>query len=320
MGTLVERVGQGQGQGQGQPVVANAKPDGRAGRRARARLADRIMTGVLWGLAAALVALLAAMILYLVGRGLSVINWQFITSADITGSYDGPEVFNTFYIVTLSMLICIPLALGAAIYLVEYAQRGRFVTAVRFATETLAGIPSIILALFGFLVFVTQFGQGTRFGFSRLAGALTLVILNLPLLLRVSEDALRSVSNELREASYALGGNKLQTILRVLIPSSLPALTTGIVLTAGKMIGETAALIYTAGGSSSVNGWFSLNPLTSGDTLTVKLYTIQSEGTMHNALQIQNGTATLLILLLLAFNLGLRFAAAAITRRFAGRQ
>lgn len=312
MGTLAERVGQGQ------PLAA--KPDTGAGRRARARFIDRVMTGVLWVLALFLVTLLSAIILYVLLRGLSVISWKFITSADVTGSYDGPEVFNTFYIVILSMLICVPLAMGAAIYLVEYAKQGRFVTMVRFATETLAGIPSIILALFGFLLFVTQFGQGTRFGFSRLAGALTLVILNLPLLLRVSEDALRSVSNDLREASYALGGNKLQTILRVLVPTSLPALTTGIVLTAGKMIGETAALIYTAGGSSSINGWFSLNPLISGDTLTVKLYTVQSEGTMQNALQIQNGTATLLIILLLVFNLGLRFGAGALTRRFAGRR
>src|SRR5262249_33901110 len=289
-----------------------------ATRRSRARLVDRIMTGVLWGLAAALVAMLTALLGYVISRGLGVINWNFITSADVTGKYDGPEVFNTFYIVLLSLLICIPLAMGTAIYLVEYARQGRFVTVVRFATETLAGIPSIILALFGFLVFVTQFGEGTRFGFSRLAGALTLVILNLPLLLRVSEDALRSVPNELREASFALGGNKLQTVLRVLVPSSLPALTTGIILTAGKMIGETAALIYTAGGSSSINGWFSLNPLTSGDTLTVKLYTVQAEGTMQNALQIQQGTATLLILLLLLFNFGLRGLASVLIRRLSG--
>ncbi|MGH2516337.1 MAG: phosphate ABC transporter permease PstA, partial [Ktedonobacterales bacterium] len=268
--------------------------DPRARRRARAKLWDRVMTGLLWALAAGLVALLGSIILYLIARGIGVINWQFLTSVDNGG--DGAALYNTFYIIVLALLICVPVALGAAIYLVEYARQGPFVTAVRFATETLAGIPSIILGLFGFLVFVTQFGTGTRFGTSRLAGALTLVILNLPLLLRVSEDALRSVSNDLREASAAVGANKFQTVWRVLVPTALPSLTTGVILTAGKMIGETAALIFTAGGNSPAVGWLSLNPLTVGDTLTVHLYELQAEGVIHNAVQIAEGTATLLII------------------------
>ncbi|HEX6817862.1 MAG TPA: phosphate ABC transporter permease PstA [Ktedonobacterales bacterium] len=291
---------------------------GVAGRRARSRLADRVATGLLWTLALAVVVMLTYVILYLLLRGLNVLSWRFIATANANQDTVGPEVFNTFYIVVLALMICLPFAMGAAIYLVEYASAPRFVRLVRFATETLAGIPSIILALFGFLFFVTQFGHGTRFGFSRLAGALTLVILNLPLLLRVTEDALRSVPNDLREASVALGANKLQTVFKTLIPASLPSLTTGVILTAGKMIGETAALIYTAGGSSSVNGWFSLNPMIPGDTLTVHLFELQAEGIARNALRIENGTATLLILLLLTFNLGLRAAAGALNRRFAG--
>lgn len=298
--------------------IAAPAPDPRAIRRARARLWDRVMTGMLWGLAAGLVALLMAMLAYLIARGIGVINWQFLTTEDNGG--DGAALFNTFYIIVLALIICVPLALGAAIYLVEYAKQGPFVTAVRFATETLAGIPSIILGLFGFLVFVTEFGTGTRFGTSRLAGALTLVILNLPLLLRVSEDALRSVSNDLREASAAVGASKFQTVWRVMVPTALPALTTGIILTAGKMIGETAALIFTSGGNSPAVGWLSLNPLTTGDTLTVHLYELQAEGIVHNAIQIANGTATLLILLLLAFNLGIRGLASLLNRRLAGRR
>src|SRR6185437_5929645 len=214
--------------------------------------------------------------------------------------------------------ICIPFSMCAAIYLVEYARQGRFTRMVRFATETLAGVPSIILGLFGFLIFVTNFGLGTRLGYSRLAGALTLVILNLPVLLSVFEDALRKVPTELREASSALGASKLQTVTRVLIPTAFPSLITGVILTAGKMIGETAALIYTAGGSSSINGWFSLNPLTAGDTLTIKLYQLQAEGITPNAAQVAAGTATLLIILLLAFNLGLRWAANYINKRITG--
>jgi phosphate transport system permease protein len=161
-------------------------------------------------------------------------------------------------------------------------------------------------------------GFGLHIGTSRLAGALTLVILNLPLLVRVSEDALRSVPTELREASAALGANKFQTIARVMLPTSIPALTTGIILTAGKMIGETAALFYTTGANSPVTGWFSLNPLLPGDTLTVHLYAIRSEGILANAIQIENGTATLLIILLLVFNLGFRYLAGVLSRRLAG--
>jgi phosphate transport system permease protein len=299
-------------------VAPRASHEKRAARRTRARFWDRVVTASLWSLATAVVALLASMMIYLIVRGLGVISWKFITSADIQGNYVGPEVFNTFYIIGLALLICVPIAVGAAIYLVEYATQGPFVTILRFATETLAGVPSIILGLFGFLVFVTNFGGGTRFGFSRLAGALTLVILNLPLLLRVSEDALRMVPAELREASVALGANKVQTVRRVLLPTALPALTTGIILTAGKMIGETAALIFTTGGNSSINGWFSLSPITAGDTLTVHLYELQAEGIVKNAIQIENGTATLLIILLLAFNLGLRGLANVLNRRLSG--
>jgi phosphate transport system permease protein len=297
-------------------AVAQPAPRPRAAGFNRARLVDRVMTGVLWALATGLVALLGAIILYLLIRGLGALSWKFITSSD--DGYDAAALYNTFYIIGLALIICVPFALGAAIYLVEYARQGPFVTAVRFATETLAGIPSVILGLFGFLVFVTNFGGGPRFGFSRLAGALTLVILNLPLLLRVSEDALRGVSNELREASAALGANKFQTVRKVLVPTALPSLTTGVILTAGKMIGETAALIYTAGGNSPATGWLSLNPLMSGDTLTVHLFELQAEGIVRNAVQIENGTATLLIILLLIFNLGLRGLAGQLNRRLAG--
>lgn len=297
--------------------VAAPAPDPRAARRARAKLADRVMTGVLWGLAAGLAALLAAMLIFLIVRGIGVLNWQFLTTQDNGG--DGAALYNTFYIIVLALAICLPLATSAAIYLVEYARQGPFVSAIRFATETLAGIPSIILGLFGFLVFVTQFGTGARFGTSRLAGALTLVILNLPLLLRVSEDALRSVPNDLREASAAVGANRFQTVWRVLLPAALPSLTTGVILTAGKMMGETAALIFTSGGNSPAVGWLTLNPLTVGDTLTVHMYEAQAEGVLANSAQIAAGTATLLIILLLIFNLGIRGLSGLLNRRLAGR-
>lgn len=293
--------------------------DIRAARRARARAIDRVVTWGLWVLVSAIVALLAYFILYTLFQGLSVINWKFITGSNAAGDYVGPEVFNTFYILILALIICVPLGVGGAVYMAEYAAQGRFTHIVRLATETLAGVPSLVLGFFGYLIFVTAYGEGTRFGLSRLAGALTLAILNLPLIVRVSEDALRSVSSELREASYAVGASKSQTIFRVLLPTALPQFTTGIILTAGKMIGETAALIFTTGTSSPVTGWFTLNPLFPGDTLTVHLYELQAEGITANAHMVEAGTATLLIAFLLLFNLGFRWISAVLTRRIAGR-
>lgn len=296
------------------------RPDRRAGIRTRARIVDRVMSGLLWGVALFIVAVLAYILFYTIQAGISVVNWNFLTTADTKGIAIGPEVFNTFYIIGLSLLICVPIGISAAVFLAEYAKQGRLTTTVRFATETLAGIPSLIIGLFGFLIFVTNFGNGLRLGQTRLAGALTLVILNLPLMLRVAEDAIRSVPSDMREASYAVGANKFQTVWKVLLPSALPGLTTGVILTAGRMLGETAALIFTAGGSSSINGWFSLNPLIAGDTLTIHLFNLKSEGGPPNADQLAAGTAAVIIILLLVFNLGLRYGASLLNTRLSGRR
>src|SRR5215472_17065281 len=156
--------------------VAVGQPGSRAAIRSRARFWDRVATGVLWVTAIAVVALLVYIILAELLPGLGVINWKFLTTAE-TGV--APEIFNTFYIVIPALIVSVPVAVGASIYLIEYAKQGPFVTTVRFATETLAGLPSLLLGLFGFLIFVTNFGVNDRFGFSRLAGALTIAILNL---------------------------------------------------------------------------------------------------------------------------------------------
>jgi phosphate transport system permease protein len=287
----------------------------RARRRSRAHVIDRISTVALWSLAIVLIGLLAFIFLYVLAQGFRQINLHFLTTADGVG----PQLFNTFYMLMLAMLFAVPLALSAAIYLSQYARQGVLVTGVRFAAETLAGVPSLLLGLFGFLVFVTVNGAGHRFGFSRLAGAATLAILNLPLLLRVFEDGLNALPRELREGSLAVGATRFQTVWRVLIPAALPALTTGVVLTAGKMIGEAAALIYTAGSNSGgSSGWLSLNPFLPGDTLTVKLYFLSAENPSPEAKLIANGTAALLVILLLIFNLGFRYAANTLNLRLRG--
>ncbi len=296
--------------------VAVGQPDRRASIHWRARLMDRLVTGVLWVTAIAVVAILVYIILDELLPGLNVLNWTFLTTAGSTGI--APEIFNTFYIVILALIISVPIAVSASIYLVEYARPGPFVTIVRFATDTLAGIPSLVLGLFGFLVLVTHFGYIYFFGYSRLAGAITIAILNLPLLLRVTEDALTSVPNDLRESSAALGTTKFKTVARVILPTAVPGITTGIILTIGRMIGETAALIYTAGTSSSINGWLTLNPLTSGDTLTVHLYELQTEGLGRTVPEQIAGTAAVLIVLILIFNLGFCFLSGRLNRRLSG--
>ena len=293
-------------------VSTSPEPRRQASIRARAHAVDRSMTVVLWIVALATAALLAGMLIYELAGGIRYINIPFLTQGGI--SNDGAELFTTFYIIGFALLISIPLGVAGAIYIVEYARQGPFLTILRYATETLAGVPSIILGLFGFLVFVSKFG----FGYSRIAGALTLTILNLPLLLRVSEDAVRGVPKELREASVALGANKVQSVVRVVIPAALASLTTGVILTAGKMLGEAAALIYTTGGNSPGTGWFNLNPGTASTNLTVKLYELYNEGVAPNAREIEAATAALLILLLLFFNLGIRGLAALLVRRLSG--
>ena len=296
--------------------VAVGQPDRRSGIRSRARFWDHVVSGVLWATAIGVVVLLLYIILEELLPGLHILSWQFLTTVPPNGV--APEIFNTFYIVILALIISIPIAVCASIYLVEYAKQGPFVTTVRFATETLAGVPSLIIGLFGFLAFVTINGEGHRFGLSRLAGALTIAILNLPLLLRVTEDALRAVPNELREASAALGATKFKTVWRVLLPSAVPGITTGIVLAIGRIMGETAALVYTASLSSSVNGWFSLDPFAAGDTLTVHLFSLEAEPIGANIPAQIAGTATLLIVLILVFNLGFRYLSRALNRRLTG--
>jgi phosphate transport system permease protein len=243
--------------------------------------------------------------------------WHFLSSPPDQNGI-APELFSSLYMLVGTMLIAVPIALGAAIYLVEFAKQsgpqGALTAVIRFCAETLAGVPSMILGLFGFLTFVTLNGEGTRFGFSRLAAILTLVLLNLPLLMRISEDAIRAVPGELREASLALGATRFQTITKVILPTALPALLTGVILTAGKVIGETAAIVFTAGQDSPRN-FLTLNPLLPSDTLTIHVWVLKTEASTASAQVVAAGTAAVLVIFLLIFNLSTRFIGAALYRR-----
>lgn len=182
-----------------------------------------------------------------------------------------PTIVNTLMMVLLVLLFAVPVGVGAAIYLVEYAKKGNLlVKIVRVTTETLQGIPSIVYGLFGYLFFAVFFGWGYTF----LGGALTLAIMILPLIMRTTEEALLSVPDSFREGSFGLGAGKLRTIFRIILPTAVPGIVSGIILGIGRVVGETAALMFTAGTIAKVPG----SLMDSGRTLAVHMYALLSEG------------------------------------------
>lgn len=265
-----------------------------------AKTVNTIAMAGLWFTGCIVLAILAAFLGYILYKGLPVISWSFLTgvSSDITvGGGIGAQLFNSFYLLFLSLAFSIPIALGAGIYLAEYARDTRLTRMIRLSTESLAAVPSIVLGLFGMIVFVNFMG----FGFSILGGSLTLVLLNLPLLVRVTEESLRSIPDDYREASLALGATKLETILRVILPSALPGIFTGITLTAGRALGETAILIFTAG--TTVSRYMGdTDVLAGGETLAVHLWYLLSTGLVPDRDAIANGIGAVLILMILFFN------------------
>lgn len=283
------------------------------------RAADQIATVVLWSCAIGVCVLLLFFIGYLFYLGIGAISWHFLTappSETDAGGGIGPEIFNSFYILGLTLIFTVPIALASGIYLQEYARPGMFTQAVQFCAESLATIPSIVMGLFGLIVFVTYL----HWHFTALGGALTLTLLNIPALMRVTQEGLTSVPNALREGSMALGATKWQTILRVVLPSAIAPLTTGIILIAGRIIGETAALIYTAGVSvSSGKGAFDWSPFHTAETLSVHLWYTHSESLVPDATAIGNGSALTLLAIVLAFNIGARVFGRALSRRLTGK-
>lgn len=198
-----------------------------------------------------------------------------------------PALINTLIMTLLSLVIAVPLGIFSAIFLVEYAKRGnKFVNVIRITTETLSGIPSIVYGLFGLLFFVTT----CKWGYSLLAGAFTLAIMILPLIMRTTEEALKSVPDTFREGSFGLGAGKLRTVFKIVLPSAVPGILAGIILSIGRIVGETAALIYTAGTVAQVPK----NVMGSGRTLAVHMYNLSSEG-----LYMDQAYATAVVLLVM---------------------
>jgi phosphate transport system permease protein len=248
----------------------------------------------LCGVVAALI--LALIVGYILVRGLPVVSYEFISSNPKDMGRAGgilPSIVGTVVLTLISVLIAAPLGVGTAVFLTEYTREGFFPRLVRFGTESLSGIPSIIFGLFGFIFFVIGLGMG----WSILSGALTLAVMILPTIVRTSEEAIRAVPDSYREISYALGGSRWQTTTSLVLPNALPGMVTGIILALGRAVGETAAVIFTAGSSLRLPRTI-MDPVR---TLPVHFYILAREGiSMDNAY----GTAAVLILAVLAVNLG----------------
>lgn len=266
-----------------------------------AKAVNYAATGMMWAAGIVILGILLSFLGYILYKGLPVLSIDFIfgKSSDIqAGGGVGPQFFNSFYILFLSMLVSVPLAVGAGIYLAEYARETRLTRMIRLSTESLATVPSIVLGLFGMIIFVNVFGLG----FSIIGGALTLMLLNLPVLVRVTEETVNTVPQHYREASLALGATKLQTIWKVVLPNALPGIITGITLTAGRALGETAILIFTAGTTVSRH-MFDTDLFAGGETLAVHMWYLMSTGLVPDRDMIADGIGALLILTILVFNL-----------------
>lgn len=236
---------------------------------------------------------LAFLLVYILGQGLPNINMDLFAMEYNTQNVSlFPALLDTIIMVLLALLLATPLGVFAAIYLVEYAQRGnKLVSAVRVTADTLSGIPSIVYGLFGMLFFVIYL----KLGYSLLAGACTVAIMILPLIMRTTEEALKSVPDSYREGAYGLGAGKLRTVFTIVLPSAIPGILAGIILSIGRIVGETAAFIYTAGTVAALPE----NVFSSGRTLAVHMYVLASEGLYMKQAY---ATAVVLVVIVIAIN------------------
>lgn len=261
------------------------------------RLEDKIAIAALWMSSLLVLVFLFVLLGYIVVKGLPVIGPSFLFSfphgVDMRGGIF-PMIVATFYLTILAGLIVSPIAVGGAVYLTQYAKPGRLVRAIRFGGDALSSVPSIVFGLFGLALFVTLFG------YSMIAGGLTLALMILPVVMRASEDAILAVPRSFREASFALGTTRWQTIKNVIIPVATPRILTGVILGIGRAFGETAAVFLTAGMAIRLP----IFPAEPGRTMTVHLYLLATEGI---SLDIAFGTALLLIVFILSFNFLARY-------------
>ena len=269
------------------------------------RTKARVQKGFVYGAAVITFAVLLFLIAYILINGipnlkLSLFEWTY--NSDNVSMM--PAIITTVEMTLLALIIAVPLGLFTAIYLNEYAKRGnKLVNLIRITTETLSGIPSIVYGLFGMLFFVTQL----HWGYSLIAGGMTLAIMILPLIMRTAEEALMAVPDTFREGSFGLGAGRLRTVFRIVLPSAMPGILSGIILAIGRIVGETAALIFTAGTMAQIPGLFQ-----SGRTLAIHMYVLSGEGLHMNEAY---ATAVVLLVVVLLMNALSAFVAKKLTKK-----
>lgn len=278
------------------------------------RIADKLSTVLLWLIALFMFVILLLILGYILVQGLPGISLEFLTQYPKNMGREGgilPAIVGTVYFTLVSLIIAVPLGVGAAIYTTEYLPQGRLANLISFSTEVLSGVPSIVFGLFGFAFFVI-FLKPLTGGWSVLSGSLTAACMVLPTLLRASEEAIRAVPQDYREGSYALGANKIQTIFMVVLPSALPGILTAIILSIGRVIGETAALLLTLGGSLRLPS----SLFEPARTLSLHLYLVAMEvGAMDKAF----ATGAVLIIVILIINFLANWGIGRLIRRRTGR-
>ncbi|HAH30906.1 MAG TPA: phosphate ABC transporter permease PtsA [Elusimicrobia bacterium] len=257
--------------------------------------------GVLGACMAANIFFLGTIIFFIAARGLGVINWEFLTAAprdSMTAGGVAPAIVGTFYLTLGAILFALPLGVASAVYLTEYSPKGWIVNLLRISINNLAGVPSVVFGLFGLTVFVKYLG----FGVSILSGSLTLGILALPVIISASQEALTAVPQSIREASLALGATQWETIRRVVLPAALPGILTGVILSVGRVAGETAPILFTAA-AFYVKG-YPHSPFSEVMALPYHIYALMTEGTHpEEQTRIAYGSSLLLLMLVLSVSM-----------------
>ncbi len=290
----------------------------------RSQRNDKIATGVLTLIVGLVMVIVVSMVLFILSQGIETLfKPGFLTEASRANGTQGGvahQLFDSFYLLILTLVISLPISLGGAVFLVEYAPDGPITSIASTAIETLSSLPSIVVGMFGFLVFSVNFG----WKYSILSGAVALTMFNIPILVRVIQQALEDVPASQRDACLAMGLTRWETTVHVLIPVAMPAIVTGVVLSAGRVFGEAAALLFTSGMSSPVRlNFFTLNfasptcawnVFRPAESLAVHIYKIYGEGSPE-AQTIVWGTAALLMICVLLFNVAARIVGKALARR-----
>lgn len=262
------------------------------------KLKDNLFLSLFWLSAIITVSILVIIIGFIFVKGLKNVNLNFIFGKYTPNGKGGifPMLVTTLYTVGLTLMIATPIGILAAVYLQEYAKQGPFVKSIRFATESLAGIPSIIYGLFGSLFFVVSL----KFGYSILAGSMTLAIMVLPVIIRTTEEAIKTVPPSYKEASLGLGATRFQTLYKVIVPSAMPGVLAGVILAIGRIVGESAAVLLTAGTVAALPSGFT----SSARTLTVQAYLVTKES---GNIELASAIGVVLIVIIFLLNISARF-------------